>query len=179
MKLRNILGVCAILLAAPALYAQEKPAEAVPSQTGLAAGYRATALPVPGHQLLYVKEGDRIDLLVTFEAVTGRKESLSVSSSTLKSAPGKDPAGTAPKDGGKEIKEKMTATILQNIVVLNVRKPAKLEDLGAIELLLNPNEAQYAALSVAKASNINISVRAPGDTELHPMEMASFRRLIR
>ena len=163
MKRINTVLRCGLLLAAaPALFAAEGPGDtlgvstgtAAEPQPGLAAGYRGAALPIKGHQLLYVKPGDRIDLLVTFEAI-------------IKSA------------DKKEIKEKVTATILQNIVVLNVRKPEKPDELGAIELLLNPNEAQYAALSVAKGTSVSISIRAPADTELHPMEMASFRRLIK
>ncbi len=116
----------------------------------VAAGYRGTAIPVGGDQLLYVKKGDRVDVLVTFDA---KME--------------------------KDAKETVTATILQNVVVLNVEKPASPEAPGVIELLLNPNEAQYAALSVAQGKKVQITVRAPGDLELHPMEMASFRRLIK
>ena len=74
---------------------------------------------------------------------------------------------------------KVTTTILQNIIVLNVYMPENRELPGAIELLCNPVEAQYVALSVAQAGRINIVVRAPGDTELHPMEIASFRKLIK
>lgn len=151
----------AVFAAVPALYAQGGPGDAIGVSTvaaahpqpGLVAGYRGTPLPIAGDQLLYVKKGDRVDLLVTFEA--------------------------AMKEGLKETKEMMTATILQNVIVINVRKADKPEGTGAIELLLNPNEAQYAALSVAKGKRVNITVRAPGDVELHPMEMASFRRLIK
>ena len=119
---------------------------------GLVKGYRGTTLPVGGDQVLYVKNGDRVDVLVTFDAKTQDK-------------------------GKQERKEKITATILQNVVVLNVRRPEKVDDLGALELLLNPVEAQYAALSIAQGS-IHIVLRAVGDVELHPMEMASFRKLI-
>ncbi|MDQ7773832.1 MAG: RcpC/CpaB family pilus assembly protein [Elusimicrobiales bacterium] len=116
----------------------------------VAPGYRGTAIPVGGDQLMYVKKGDRVDVLVTFDA---KME--------------------------KDVKETVTATILQNVVVLNVEKPASPEEPGVIELLLNPNEAQYAALSVAQGKKVHVTVRAPGDLELHPMEMASFRRLIK
>ena len=160
MKTIKLMLICAAALAAPsALSAGEEkaaepvavssaPAAALPA--GLVSGYRGTSIPAPGDQLLYVKKGDRVDLLVTFDGTVGKGE-----------------------------KETMTATILQNVVVINVRKPEKIEGVGAIELLLNPVEAQYAALSVAQGKNLNISVRAPGDTELHPMEMASFRKLIK
>lgn len=130
----------------------EAPA-AKPQPASIAAGYRGTSIGIGGDQLLYVKKGDRVDVMVTFDARVG--------------------------DEKGERKETMTATILQNVVVINLVKPAKPEGKGALELLLNPNEAQYLALSTAQAKQINIAVRAPGDTELHPMEMASFRRLIK
>lgn len=117
---------------------------------GLVAGYRGTSIALPGDQLLYLKKGDRVDVLVTFAA---KKE--------------------------KDVQETLTATILQNVIVINVVKPEKVTGTGAVELLLNPNEAQYLALSVSQAKTISIAVRAPGDVELHPMEMASFRKLIK
>jgi Flp pilus assembly protein CpaB len=110
------------------------------------AGYRGMAVPLSGDQAAFVKKGDRVDAMVTFDAKL--------------------------KDG----KEKVTATILQNVVVLDVIKPARLEDKGVIELVLNPNEAQYLALSLQQGE-LRLSVRAPGDKEMHPMEMASFRKL--
>ena len=68
---------------------QGDKAEAAP-QYGLVKGYRGTTLPVGGDQALYLKKGDRVDVLVTFDAAT------------------------------KEAKEKVTATILQNVLVLGV-----------------------------------------------------------
>ena len=130
---------------------QPDKAEAAPSYV-VVKGYRGTTLPVGGDQALYLKKGDRVDVLVTFDAKMQDK-------------------------GKPERKEKITATILQNVVVLNVRRPEKVDDLGAVELLLNPVEAQYAALSIAQG-DIHIVLRAVGDVELHPMEMASFRKLI-
>ncbi|MBI4803517.1 MAG: hypothetical protein HY796_13435 [Elusimicrobia bacterium] len=115
---------------------------------GLVPGYRGTAISVPGSQLLFVKKGDRVDVLVTFESA------------------------------GKDVKEKVTATILQNVIVINTRHPDQQDETGAIELLCNPNEAQYLALSAAQGDT-SIAVRAPGDVSLHPMEMASFRKLIK
>ncbi len=156
----KLVFVCAAAIVAPAALSagEQKAAEpvAVSSETAAASpaalvkGYRGTPIPVSGDQLLYVKTGDRIDLLVTFESAAE-----------------------------KDVKETVTATILQNIKVINVRRPEKLEETGAIELLVNPVEAQFAALSVAQGKSVNIVVRAFGDTELHPMEMASFRKLIK
>ena len=128
---------------------QAKEAVLKPDEAGLYSGYRGVSLPVPGHQLAFLKKGDRVDVLVTFEAKMADKH-----------------------------KEKVTATILQNVVVVDVQKPAKIEDRGTVQIELNPNEAQYAALSEAQGE-INIVLRAPGDVEMHPMEMASFRKLFR
>ena len=132
--------------------AKNAPARAEKLPVVLQKGYRGTALTVGGSQLLFLKKGDRVDVLLTFDAKMS--------------------------EDGKERKEKITATFLQNVVVINVTRPAKVEEVGAVELLLNPVEAQYAALALAQG-DITITVRASGDTELHPMEMASFRKLIK
>ena len=156
--IKLVLAAVALALA-PALYAGEvKAAESAEVSSGtysgrpaeLVKGYRAIALSAPGDQLLYVKKGDRVDLMVTFEAVTEKNR-----------------------------KETVTVTVLQNAAVTNVVRPDKVEGAGTIELLLDPGEAQFAALSVAQAKNLSIVVRAPGDSELHSMEMASFRKLIK
>jgi hypothetical protein len=131
---------------------QVAPISSVPAPIELAAGYRGISIPVTGDQLLYVKTNDHVDLLLTYEAEKNGK------------------------DGAE--KERITATILQNQLVLNVRRPEKIEGTGTIEILCNPQEAQYAALSSARGQ-INVILRAIGDTEPHPMEVASFRRLIR
>ena len=113
-------------------------------------GYRAVSLPVPGYQAFFLKPGDRVDLLVTFEALMA--------------------------DDYKEI---VTATILQDNVVLNVSRPETLDGVGVVQLMCNPNEAQYAALSLAEGKRLSFIRRAPDDTELHPMEMASFKKLLK
>jgi Flp pilus assembly protein CpaB len=100
-------------------------------------------------QLAFLKKGDHVDVMVTFDAKMA-----------------------------DDRKEKVTATILQNVRIVDVSKPGKGEERGTVQLLLNPNEAQYAALSDAQG-DLHIALRAPGDTEMHPMEMASFRKLFR
>lgn len=114
------------------------------------AGYRGVSLPVPGHQALFLAAGERVDLLVTFAARTGKGEA-----------------------------DVVTATILQNVVVLKVAKPDSPDGKGVVQLLCNPNEAQYAMLSLAQAKSINITRRAAGDIELHPMEIASLVKLFK
>jgi Flp pilus assembly protein CpaB len=69
--------------------------------------------------------------------------------------------------------ESVTATILQNVTVLALDYRE-----GLVQLVLNPNEAQYAALFDAK-DRLWLSRRAKGDAEMHPMEMASARKLFR
>ena len=113
------------------------------------AGYRGVSVPLSGDQTAFIKKGDRVDALVTFEAQMKDKS-----------------------------KEKVTATILQNVVVLDVIRPAKLEEKGVVELILNPNEAQYLALSLQQGA-LYLSLRASGDMKMEPMEMASFRKLFR
>ena len=145
----TILATAAI--AAVSLRAQdEKKSEAkAPSKSGLVAGYRGFTLTLPGTQLAFLNKGERVDMLVTFEAKM--------------------------KD---ETKEKVTATILQNVMVIALRMPANLQESGAVELEVNPNEGQYAALAVQQGS-VQLLARADGDTKMTPMEMASFRKLFR
>lgn len=131
-------------------------------------GYRGAILQVDSELLKLIKPGDRVDILVTFEAIVGDK------------------------------KEKVTATILQNVLVLGVgsnlgqgitadlaRKQSQAEaaaqaftDKGVLSLALNPLEAQYLALS-QKIGDVSVVVRALGDVEVHYMEIASFKKLIK
>ncbi|HXS99862.1 MAG TPA: RcpC/CpaB family pilus assembly protein [Elusimicrobiota bacterium] len=141
----NMRTAAAVLLLASFAAVPARSADSADPDV-LQSGYRGMALSLPGDQASFVKKGDRVDVLVTFDAVT------------------------------KTGKEKVTATILQNVLVLEAVKPAKIEERGVVELELNPNEAQYLALGI-KQGEIQISVRAPGDKEMHPMEMASFRKL--
>jgi Flp pilus assembly protein CpaB len=124
------------------------PALAADNAPTLPTGYRAMALPFPSHQLRFIEAGDRIDIMATFSAEMG--------------------------DKGKTRKEDVTATIMQNVVVLAVDRTE-----GVVQLIFNPNEAQYAALFAAKDKTLWLSKRAAGDTEMHPMEMASARKLFR
>jgi Flp pilus assembly protein CpaB len=108
-------------------------------------GYRATVVQADKAEFLFIKPGDRLDMLVTFDAQM--------------------------KDNTKE---KVTASILQNVLVLDT---VCKDGVYAVVLALNPNEAQYAMLSLGY--QVHFTIRGKGDTEMHPMEMASFRRLIK
>ncbi len=112
------------------------------------AGYRGVSVPVDASQAVFLHKGDHVDMLVTFDALMG---------------------------GGD--KEKITATILQNVTVLNVHKPDGPSGTGVVQLLCNPMEAEYAALSAAQGTEIYFPRRAAGDDSLRPMEVASFRKL--
>ncbi|MCX5797251.1 MAG: RcpC/CpaB family pilus assembly protein [Elusimicrobia bacterium] len=138
--------------AAAAAAAAEPEQKAPPMKAdpqGIFTGYRGVSLSLPGHQLAFLKKGDHVDVMVTFDAKLADNR-----------------------------KEKVTATILQNVRIVDISKPAKGEERGTIQILLNPNEAQYAALSDAQG-DLHVALRAPGDVEMHPMEMASFRKLFR
>ena len=132
-------------------------------------GYRGTIMGVEGELKALLKPGDRVDVLVTFEALMADSR-----------------------------KEKVTATILQNVLVIAVGtnlgqgmssqqakvaaakedKNAALSEKAVIALALNPNEAQYLALAM-KQGETTVVLRGLGDVEMHPMEMASFRKLFK
>jgi len=126
---------------------------AVCAGTGFAAevnapmGYRATVVAAEKAELLFIKPGDRLDMTVTFNALMGDNR-----------------------------KETVTATILQNVLVLDT---ADKGDVHAVVIALNPNEAQYAMLSLNEGYKVHFTIRGKGDTEMHPMEIASFKKLIR
>jgi len=129
--------------------------------------YRAFILDVNSNVTNLVKPGDKVDILLTFEA-------------SLK--------------GGA--KENMAATILQNILVLGVgsnlgqgmdaagkaanaekeANAAAFSDRSVLSLALTPLEAQYLALA-KEEGEITIVVRSNGDTKMYPMEVSSFSKL--
>lgn len=117
----------------------------------LLAGYRAVSLELPVYQLEGVKRGDRADLLVTFENVsTGN------------------------------VREMVTATILQNVEILSVSKSMDASVAkGSVRLLVKPVESQYAALSAVQGKELTLAVRAEGDLDSKPMEIANFRKIIK
>ena len=132
-------------------------------------GYRGAVVPVDNELLKLIKPGDRIDVLVTFDALMTDNR-----------------------------KEKVTATILQNVLVLGVggnlgqgmtatqagevakkeEQTAAFSEKGILSVALNPNEAQYLSLAM-KQGEITTILRGLGDIEMHPMEMASFRKLFK
>ncbi len=149
-KAMTAAALAAAVLAAGAAWGASKTPPAKAGKPGLLnnwVGYRKMSISLPGTQTVFLHAGDRTDMIVEFEAQL--------------------------KDGSKQ---KVAATILQNVVISDVVRPKELSGVGAVEVLVNPNEAQYAALSLAQGE-VHVVKRAPGDTEMHPMEMASFRKL--
>lgn len=117
------------------------------AELAVPAGYRAVVVPAEKAELFFIKPGARLDMTVTFNAVMGDNR-----------------------------KETVTASILQNVLVLDTLDK---DGVRAVVLALNPNEAQYAMLSLTEGYKIHFTIRGKGDTEMHPMEIASFRRLIK
>ncbi|HVE14115.1 MAG TPA: RcpC/CpaB family pilus assembly protein [Elusimicrobiota bacterium] len=114
-------------------------------------GYRAVGIQVSESQIPFIQRGDRVDVMVTFD--------------------------TAMESSGGRM-EKYCATLLQNVLVADIYKPSKAMEKGAISILVNPNEAQYLALGPMQGV-LSLAVRAPGDKDMKPLEMASFRRLFK
>jgi pilus assembly protein CpaB len=128
-------------------------------------GYRGAIVPISSELETLIKPGDHVDIMVTFEALM--------------------------QDGRKE---KVTATILQNVLVIAVGTnmgqgmnapkgqsggvAAGISEKSTIAVALNPNEAQYLDLSM-KTGDIAVILRGLGDMEMHPMEMANFRKLFK
>lgn len=136
--------------AAPEAGSKEaKPDKTAVDKTGARPGERAVAVSMDDDQLLGVKPGDRVDLISVFDMINAQGA-----------------------------REKTAATILQNVRVLGVVTTKDLHAKGVLTLELNPVEAQYALLGQRQAE-LGLAVRAPGDVELHPMEMTSFRSLFR
>lgn len=132
-------------------------------------GYRGTVLPIDPQFKSLIKPGDHVDVLATFDAVMN--------------------------DGRRE---KVTATILQNILVLAVggnlgqgmsagqsktfeereERSAGFSDRAMISVALNPEELEYLALA-GKQGETTIGIRAPGDIYMHPIKMAEMASLFR
>ena len=114
----------------------------------LQTGYRSVAVLARDYELSGIRPGDRVDVLVVFDATT------------------------------RERPVKYAATILQNAMVLGTTRTGKLDDKGVAYLMLNPIEAQFAALA-PRQGELSLILRKPGDREIHPLELSDFRSLFR
>ncbi len=133
-------------------------------------GLRAAVISVPSDMSSLTKPGDRIDVLVTFPV-------------------------QAPGGGSSEF---VTATILQNILVLSVgsdmggvlhpdaatamkskaKDKLQVSEEGFLSVAVSALEAQFLTLG-KKQGDVSIVLRPLGDIERHFIEMASFRKLFR
>lgn len=113
-------------------------------------GYRGMTVAIPAHEWQYVKPYSRVDVLSTFEAMFR---------------------------GGR--KEWVTATILQNVLVMKTTPPAGKRRMGTVQLAVNPNEGQYLALTIDSKKKYDLTVRPAKDLEMRPLEMAAFMKLLR
>lgn len=129
--------------------------------------YRAFILAVDNSVASLIKPSDKVDVLLTFDALL--------------------------KGGAKE---KMTATILQDIQVLGVgsnlgqgmdssskanaaereANNSAFSDSSVLSLSLSPIEAQYLALA-KEEGDVTVIVRSTGDTKVYPIEISSFSKL--
>lgn len=114
----------------------------------MTADSRSFALRADADELRGLRPGDRVDVLAVFDAAI-RGEAL-----------------------------KHSATILQNVMVLGTGPSAKPDGRAVVYLMLNPVEAQYAALA-SRQGDVVVALRRPGDREMHPLEMSDFRSLFR
>jgi pilus assembly protein CpaB len=129
--------------------------------------YRAFMLEVNNAAANLIKPGDKVDVLLTFEALL--------------------------KTGSKE---RMTATILQDVQVLGVganlgqgmdaatkaknsdkeADNAAFSDRSVLSLSVSPLESQWLALAQGEGE-ITVIVRSTGDTKVYPIEISSFSKL--
>ncbi len=109
--------------------------------------YPALSVPLARDKAIFIRPGDRIDLLATID-VSG-------------------PNG--PK------KHKNALTLLQNILVLDSRRSESQPGQGILLLAMNYNEVQYAALAWDTAE-IQVLSRNRSDTEVHTMDPGTLER---
>jgi pilus assembly protein CpaB len=123
-------------------------------------GYRGSTLPVERGLAALMKPGDRVDVVVTVDATMAaggrRKVTLTVLQNVLVLAVGRELGGGAPDSGAAE-------------------RPA-FEAESVISLAVNPVEFQYLALA-GETGKVGVSVRNPGDLEIHPIKLADWATL--
>ena len=109
--------------------------------------YPALSVPIASDKAVFVRPGDRIDILATIDA--------------------SDPVGSK--------KHRMTLTLLQNILVLDSRKSESQPGQNILFLAMNYSEVQYAALAWDTAE-IQVLSRNGSDAEIHPMSPGSLEK---
>jgi hypothetical protein len=124
------------------------PAPAAAKTDDIPPGYRAMSLELPAHEWQYLTNGGRVDFLVSFDALL------------------------------KTGKERVVATILQNVLVKKVMPPRAQGEAGTAQLYLNPNEAAYFALSTNGTNKIAVIERGSKDMAMVPMEMSALKKIV-
>lgn len=109
--------------------------------------YPAINVGVPSDQVMFVKAGDRVDVLASVEAL--------------------DPVGAK--------KHKLTHTLLQNILVLDNRSSVSEPGQNILLLAMNYDEVQSTALAWDTAV-IRILGRNASDSEMYPIKPASLEK---
>ncbi|MDD5630119.1 MAG: Flp pilus assembly protein CpaB [Elusimicrobia bacterium] len=132
-------------------------------------GYRGAILGIEPELRALIKPGDRVDVLVTFDALLTDNR-----------------------------REKVTMTILQNLLVLAVgsnlgqgldakgaksladkeERTAAFAEKAMIAVALNPEELQYLELAKEQGKT-SVGLRGLGDHLLHPIKVAMFRELLK
>lgn len=123
-------------------------------------GYRGSTLAVDKALAALMKPGDRVDVVVTVDALMAQ--------------------------GGRR---KVTLTVLQNLLVLAVGRElgggpvnpeaAERPDFAAeasVSVAVNPVEFQYLALA-GETGKVGVSLRNPGDVDIHPIKLADWATL--
>lgn len=179
--IKTIIPAATLLFMMTYATAQEPAAEA-PVRT-VQTEYRGVVIPLPWHQVLFLNKGDRVDVLVTFNAKLNTYDEAaqnpkSDAKASDKKKGAKSKTADTPKKPTGTSTEQVTATIMQNVEIGEVYKPADNQSDGAVMLKVNPVEAQFTALS-EKQGEIKLALRDKDDTELRPLELSSFRKLFR
>ena len=126
----------------------DRPSVLASVEKRMRAGYPALSLSVSSDKAMFVRPGDRIDVLATIDGGRG-------------------------KEGRKQ---KITLTVLQNILVLDNRRSEARPGQNILLLALNYAEVQYAALA-ADTADIQVLLREKSDTEAHTINPATLERM--
>lgn len=137
LSLRNSLYLSLTVISAAFLIQHYCAKEAQSARTGM----RAMAVSLEPAVSQFIKAGDSVDILATFQQPKGKLKG-----------------------------EMVTATLLQNLRVIERAKD------GTLNLEVSPLTAQYLALAQIKGK-ISVAVRETGDAENNLIEMASFQQL--
>lgn len=113
-------------------------------------GRKAVSLPLDAYKWHYLKPGYRVDVLGTFEDSTE--------------------LGTP---------DWQTGTLIQDVLVLEVKRPGRRSSRSAVALALTKTESDLLSRARRDRMIFTILVRGRNDHDRHPLETASYRKLFR